>query len=92
MSFLMKVDTIYIHHPPPSLSLTLCMILHPAVDVLSYSRGYTEVHSFHISPKVLLNQMHKLWVKGDAFLQEEAVGKSDHVVDIIIRQSSCQVL
>lgn len=36
--------------------------------------------------------MQELWVEGDALLQEEAIGKSDHVVGVIVRQSGCQVL
>ncbi len=36
--------------------------------------------------------MQELGVESDALLQEEAVGKSDHVVGVIVRQSGCQVL
>lgn len=68
------------------------MILHPFVDLLSHGGRFAKVYSFHIGPEVLLHQMQKLGVKGDAFLQKQAVGKSDHIVAIILQQSRCQVL
>lgn len=68
------------------------MILHPFVDLLSHGRRFAEVNRFHISSEVLLHQMQKLWVKGDTFLQKQAVGKSDHIVAVIIQQGRCQVL
>lgn len=74
------------------LSLTFCVIFHPAVDLLGHGCRLAEVYSFHFSPEVLPHQLQELRVKGDALLQEEAVGESDDVVGVIVRQSRRQVL
>lgn len=68
------------------------MIFHPAVDLLGHGCRLAEVYSFHFSPEVLPHQLQELRVKGDALLQEEAVGESDDVVGVIVRQSRRQVL
>lgn len=68
------------------------MILHPVVDLLGHGCRFAEVYRFHVSPEVLPHQVQELRVEGDTFLQEEAVGKSDHAVGVVVRHGRGQVL
>lgn len=68
------------------------MVLHPGVDALGNCCRFAEVYRLHLGSEVLLHQVQEVWVEADAFLQEETVGESNHVVGVVIGKSLSQVL
>lgn len=68
------------------------MVLHPGVDALGNCCRFAEVYCLHLCSEVLLHQVQEVGVEADAFLQEETVGESNHVVGVVIGKSLGQVL
>lgn len=73
-------------------SLTLRVVLHPVVNLLSHRSRVAKIHFLHVSLEVFPHQVKELWVKRYTLLQEEAVGEADQVFGVILLEGRHQVV
>lgn len=64
---------------------TVCIILHPLIDVVGHSYILTEIHMINFCIKVLFHHLQELIIDMKSILHKEGIGNFHHVLSFFGR-------